>query len=119
MPWHRSEDVGFRHRRAEGRFEEVEVAALVGLQDVAGEHPAVAAFVAFRRRGPRRLAARELTSADPLRVAVIAALNLADELFRARHDSAGADGQLRARTVEIERLVDAILDEAKARVVNG
>ncbi len=66
-----------------------------------------------------RLAARELTSADPLRVAVIAALNLADELFRARHDSAGADGQLRARTVEIERLVDAILDEAKARVVNG
>jgi len=65
-----------------------------------------------------RVAARELTSADPLRIAVVAALNLADELFRARHDSAGADGQLRARTAEIERLVDTILDEAKARVVN-
>jgi cell division protein ZapA len=65
-----------------------------------------------------RVAARELTSADPLRIAVVAALNLADELFRARHDSAGADGQLRARTAEIERLVDPILDEAKARDVH-
>ncbi len=65
-----------------------------------------------------RAAAHELTSADPLRVAVIAALNLADELFRARTDSAGADGQLRARAAEIERLVDAVLDEARVRVVN-
>jgi cell division protein ZapA len=65
-----------------------------------------------------RLAARELTSADPLRIAVIAALNLADEVFRARSESAGADGHLRARAAEIERLVDTILDEAKARVVN-
>src|SRR5688500_3592847 len=37
-------------RRAEGRLEEVEVAALIGLQDVAAEHPAVAALVARRRR---------------------------------------------------------------------
>jgi cell division protein ZapA len=65
-----------------------------------------------------RAAARDLTSADPLRIAVIAALNLADEVFRARHDSAGADGHLRARAAEIERLVDAVLDDAKARVVN-
>jgi cell division protein ZapA len=65
-----------------------------------------------------RAAALDLTSADPLRIAVIAALNLADELFRARTDSAGVDGQLRARAAEIERLVDAVLDEAKARVVN-
>ena len=33
-------------------------------------------------------------------------------------DSAGADGHLRTRAAEIERLVDAVLDEAKARVVN-
>jgi cell division protein ZapA (FtsZ GTPase activity inhibitor) len=65
-----------------------------------------------------RLAARDLTSADPLRIADIAALNLTEELFRARSEAAGADGHLRARTAEIERLVDTILDEAKARVVN-
>jgi cell division protein ZapA len=66
-----------------------------------------------------RTAARELTSADPLRVAVVAALNIADELFRARREALGADGDLRARTVEIERLVDAALDQAGARAVNG
>ena len=65
-----------------------------------------------------RAASHELVSADPLRIAVIAALNLADELFRARNDSAGADGHLRARAAEIERLVDTVLHEAKARVVN-
>jgi cell division protein ZapA len=63
-------------------------------------------------------AARELSSNDPLRIAVIAALNIADELFKARAESVGADGRVRARAAEIERLVDAVLDEAKARVVN-
>ena len=66
-----------------------------------------------------RAAARELTSADPLRIAVIAALNISDELFRAREDSAGADTRARARAEDIERLLDAALDEAKAQVVNG
>jgi cell division protein ZapA len=65
-----------------------------------------------------KLAARELVSADPLRIAVVAALNVSDELFRARAENAGAEGSLRARTVEIERLVDAVLEEARARVVN-
>ena len=51
-------------------------------------------------------------STDPLRIAVIAALNIADELFRARADASGADGRVRARAAEIERLVDAVLDEA-------
>src|SRR5437868_15017995 len=32
------------HRRAKARFEEVEVAALVGLLDVPREHPAIAAL---------------------------------------------------------------------------
>jgi cell division protein ZapA len=65
-----------------------------------------------------RSASRELASTDSVRVAVIAALNIADELFRARSDSQGADHRMRARAAEIERLVDAVLDEAKARVVN-
>ena len=64
-----------------------------------------------------RAAARELASTDPLRIAVIAALNISDEVFKARADASGADGRMRTRTAEIERLVDAVLDEAKARVV--
>src|SRR4030095_13130674 len=63
-------------------------------------------------------ASRELSTTDPLRVAVVAALNIADELFKARADSVGADHRVRTRAAEIERLVDAVLDEAKARVVN-
>ena len=63
-------------------------------------------------------AARELSSADPLRIAVIAALNISDELFRARDESAGSDARFRARTAEIERILDAVLDDAKMRVVN-
>ena len=63
-------------------------------------------------------AARELASNDPLRIAVIAALNVSDELYRLRLDSQGADGRMRARTEEIERLLDAVLEEARIKVVN-
>jgi len=62
-----------------------------------------------------RLAARELASADPLRVAVMAALNVADELFRARYEAGGTAGQLAARTIEIERILDAALASAGVR----
>jgi cell division protein ZapA len=65
-----------------------------------------------------RTAACELTSADPLRIAIIAALNISDELFRARADTAGVDSRVRARAAEIERLVDAVLDEARITAVN-
>jgi cell division protein ZapA len=63
-------------------------------------------------------ASRELSTTDALRVAVIAALNISDELFRARLDSLGPDGHVRARAAEIERLLDAVLEEANAEVVN-
>ena len=59
-----------------------------------------------------RLASTEIQSVDPLRVAVIAALNVADELFRARADGSGLEGRVFARTADIERLVDAVLAEA-------
>jgi len=61
------------------------------------------------------LAARETQSADSLRVAVIAALNVADELFRARAEGSGIEGQMLARTAEIERLVDAVLADARTQ----
>jgi cell division protein ZapA len=56
-----------------------------------------------------RLAASEIQSADSVRIAVIAALNVADELFRARADGGGIEDRLLARTAQIERLVDAAL----------
>lgn len=55
-----------------------------------------------------RLAAEELSSADSLRIAVIAALNLADELHRSRADGA-LEGRVLEKTEAIERLVDAVL----------
>ncbi len=61
-------------------------------------------------------AARELASGDPLRIAVIAALNITDELYRARADSRGIEGRLHARAEAIERLVDSVLDEARMRL---
>lgn len=63
-----------------------------------------------------RGAARELASADALRIAVIAALNITDELYRARADSRGIEGRLHARAEAIERLVDAVLDDARVRL---
>jgi cell division protein ZapA len=62
-----------------------------------------------------RQAARELTTSDPLRVAIVAALNLADELFRARSaatTTSTSEGRLLARAADIERLVDKVLKEA-------
>ena len=55
---------------------------------------------------------RELASTDGVRLAVLAALNIANELFRARLDSSGAASQLLSRAAEIERLVDAALATA-------
>ena len=56
------------------------------------------------------LAGREIASTDMARVAVVAALNIADDLFRTRHES--ADGRTQARALEIERIIDAVLDPA-------
>jgi cell division protein ZapA len=58
-----------------------------------------------------RLAAREIASADVARVAVIAALNVADDLFRARTATpADKESLLLNRAAEIERLLDAVLE---------
>ena len=62
-----------------------------------------------------RLAARELASTDPLRVAVIAALNIVDELRRARADTSGVEGRLNARAADIERILDAVLTADRIR----
>lgn len=56
-----------------------------------------------------RAAADETASADTVKIAVLAALNIADELFRCRSMEHTQEGDLRRRAEEIERLVDRAL----------
>jgi cell division protein ZapA len=56
-----------------------------------------------------RVAADSTPTGDSLRLAVIAALNIADELFRCRDATQARDGQLAERTGELERLLDRVL----------
>jgi len=66
----------------------------------------IAAYVDSRMN----LAGREVSSSDMARIAVVAALNIADDLFRTRSET--SDGRVQARAVEIERIIDAVLDPA-------
>lgn len=65
-----------------------------------------------------QMAARELSSSDPLRIAVIAALNLADELFRARADATGLERRVLSKTADLERLLDGALQADGPKAVN-
>ena len=56
-----------------------------------------------------RAASDSAAPTDSLRLAVLAALNVADELFRCRDAAGTRDGQLAERAGEIERLLDHIL----------
>lgn len=56
-----------------------------------------------------RAASESTPSSDSLRLAVLAALNIADELFRCRDATDERNGQLAERTEELERLLDRVL----------
>jgi len=56
-----------------------------------------------------RLAADSTPTGDSLRLAVLAALNIADELFHCREGARGLDGELARRAGELERLLDRVL----------
>ena len=56
-----------------------------------------------------RAAADATPSGDSLRFAVLAALNIADELFRCREANRNRDGVLAERAGELERLLDRVL----------
>jgi cell division protein ZapA len=64
-----------------------------------------------------RIAARETSTADSLKVAVVAALNMADEVFRARELDPRAE--LRRRAEEIERLLDVALGDDTRRILSA
>jgi len=56
-----------------------------------------------------RAAADVTPTGDTLRLAVLAALNIADELFRCRDANRARDGELADRAGELERLLDRVL----------
>ena len=56
-----------------------------------------------------RAAADSTPSGDSLRLAVLAALNIADELFRCHDAQQARSGALAERAEALERLVDAAL----------
>lgn len=64
-----------------------------------------------------RAASRELANADPLGLAIVTALNLADELHRVRQQADGNLSRVTAKAAELERLIDAALDAPPVRLV--
>ena len=56
-----------------------------------------------------RAAAESAPAGDSLRLAVLAALNIADEVFRCRDVTRTRDGELAERAGELERLLDRLL----------
>ena len=58
-----------------------------------------------------RLAARESRAGDTLKIAVLAALNIADEYFRAAHEARDGRDAVTRRTAELERMLDLVLAE--------
>jgi cell division protein ZapA len=56
-----------------------------------------------------RVAGEATPTSDPLRLAVLTALNIADELFRCRDVTDARNGELAERAGELERMLDRIL----------
>ncbi len=66
----------------------------------------LAAYVDSKMRAASEIA----PSTDMLGLAVLVALNLADECFRARQQESSSHGELHERALRLEQLVDAVLD---------
>lgn len=62
-----------------------------------------------------QLAARESPAGDTLKTAVLAALNIADEFFRACDDASDRTATLRDRAGELERMLDLAIGLAEPR----
>lgn len=56
-----------------------------------------------------RAALEAAPNADGMGLAVLVALNIADELFRARHQQSSATSEVTERALRLERLLDEVL----------
>jgi cell division protein ZapA len=66
-----------------------------------------------------RVALAETPSGDTLKVAVLAALNIADEYFRARNEAHDGHNGIASRARELERMLDLALASTNERVAAG
>lgn len=71
--------------------------------------PAYVATLAAYVEEKMQLAARESPAGDTLKIAVLAALNIADEYFRARDERSAQRSDLSERARELERMLDLAL----------
>jgi cell division protein ZapA len=62
-----------------------------------------------------RAAADTAPSSDMLGLAILVALNLADEYFRARQQQSSTSGELNERALRLEQLVDDVIAQVAAK----
>jgi cell division protein ZapA len=74
-----------------------------------GLDPSYVARLAAYVNEKMQLAARETTAGDTLTLAVLAALNIADECYRLREDESRRYTQVAHRAQELERVLDLAL----------
>ena len=65
--------------------------------------------------GKIRLAMRESPAGDTLKIAVLAAINIADEYFRARDEGRLCEKAVATRASELEHLLDSALGFEESR----
>jgi cell division protein ZapA len=65
--------------------------------------------------GKMRAAVDSAPASDLLGLAVLVALNIADEYFRAREQQTSVQGELNERAMRLEQLVDDVLAQVTAK----
>ena len=76
-----------------------------------GLEPAYVIELAAYVEQKMRVATESAPSSDMMGLAILVALNLADECFRARQQSSSAHGELNERALRLEQLVDDALTQ--------
>ena len=61
-----------------------------------------------------RAAVTSAPESDLLGLAILVALNIADDVFRARQQQSSIDGELNQRALQLEQLVDGVLAQMTA-----
>jgi cell division protein ZapA len=76
-----------------------------------GLEPAYVVELAAYVEQKMRVATESAPASDMMGLAVLVALNLADECFRARQQSSSAHGELNERALRLEQIVDDALTQ--------
>src|SRR5258705_8265187 len=71
----------------------------------------LAAYVDLKMRA----AVSAAPESDMLGIAILVALNIADDVFRARRQQSSANGELNERALQLEHLVDEVLAQMTAK----